>query len=350
MQHAVLLFWGGEYVQNDLITAIKEYLEIPAYLESLGYTVQRHGSKGKITLAEHDSFVYDPDKRYCYWNSRDFRGDIIDLYQLLNNCDFDTALRELRTMLHDKYPVGQPKAKPPPLKSGSDRPFVPPNPVPQNLKYVYAYLINTRAIHPEVVRWLVKHGYIYADDRHNLCYVSRGYGSGAIDYAAQKGTGYDPATGAPTEYRHAVEGGNFDARFAVNLVASDGSPRRVRRLIVGEAAVDLFSIMTFLHLAGQDFAQYGYLSLECCYEGPLGYHLARHPEICSIELCQDHDEGGAASRAACRALLQAANFAGKIHDKIPYTVNGDWNLELQKVMQKGAYPNQNDRILGTGLT
>ena len=85
--------------KGDIISAIKEHIDIPDYLESCGYHVRKHGSKGKLTLKEHDSFVYDPERKRFYWNSRDLEGDIVDLYGYLNNCDFDAALRALRAML-----------------------------------------------------------------------------------------------------------------------------------------------------------------------------------------------------------------------------------------------------------
>ena len=63
--------------KGDIISAIKEHIDIPDYLESCGYHVRKHGSKGKLTLKEHDSFVYDPERKRFYWNSRDLEGDII---------------------------------------------------------------------------------------------------------------------------------------------------------------------------------------------------------------------------------------------------------------------------------
>ena len=97
------------------------------------------------------------------------------------------------------------------------------------------------------------------------------------------------------------------------------SPTCVERVFVCEAAVDLFSVMSFLELNQRDFTQYGYISLECCYEGPLHYHLRHHPETKTLYLGQDNDSGGAQSRAACRALLQRQNWTGRVIDKIPCT-------------------------------
>lgn len=316
--------------KGDIISAIKEHIDIPDYLESCGYHVRKHGSKGKLTLKEHDSFVYDPERKRFYWNSRDLEGDIVDLYGYLNNCDFDAALQALRAMLPARtYQASRPSTsavlRPSVTKSA---PFSPPKSAPQNLKYVYAYLINTRAICPTVVKWLVKQHYIYADAKRNLCYTSLGYGTDR-PYVGQKGTWVDSETGKPTHFRCAVEEGNFEGRFSVNMVRADGSPTCVERVFVCEAAVDLFSVMSFLELNQRDFTQYGYISLECCYEGPLHYHLRHHPETKTLYLGQDNDSGGAQSRAACRALLQRQNWTGRVIDKIPCTPDGDWNDDLR---------------------
>ena len=182
--------------KGDIISAIKEHIDIPDYLESCGYHIRKHGSKGKLTLKEHDSFVYDPARKRFYWNSRDLEGDIVDLYGYLNNCDFDTAIRALRAMLPARTHQASRPSTSAILRPGVTKsaPFSPPKPAPQNLKYVYAYLINTRSISPTVVKWLVKQHYIYADAKRNLCYISPGYGTDR-PYVGQKGTWVDSETG-----------------------------------------------------------------------------------------------------------------------------------------------------------
>lgn len=328
--------------RNDLLEAIKERIEIPDYMEQLGYHVKAHGIKGKLTLTEHDSFVYDPATRRAYWNSRGFDGDIIDLYGLMNGCDAKESIRQLRNMLHDpgsrwhSARAAPPRTEPKPVNASPAEPkaFTLPKSDPKNLKYVYAYLINRRCIDPDIVKWLQKNGAIYADGRRNLCFASRSYGSSEYDYAAQKGTGYDPKTNQPTKYRHAVEGGNFDARYSVNMVKPDGQPTLVKKIFVCEAAVDVFSIMSFLKMNQRDFTEYGYLSLEGCHEAPLGYHIRNHHGIAQVYLAQDHDEAGNNSRIKCRRLLDELGFSGRCIDKIPYSQGGDWNSELQTVVQQ----------------
>ena len=165
------------------------------------------------------------------------------------------------------------------------------------------------------------------------------YATSDRPYVGQKGTWVDSETGKPTHFRCAVEGGNFEGRFSVNMVRADGSPTCVQRVFVCEAAVDLFSIMSFLELNQRDFTQYGYISLECCYESPLNYHLRHHPETKTLYLGQDNDLGGAQSRAACRVLLQQQNWPGRVVDKIPCTPSGDWNDDL-RAFCSSAHPSK----------
>lgn len=333
----------------DYIPCTKKLADANLFLASMpnNETYLRHILRDTTAFADYHYVILDglpgdndPARKRFYWNSRDLEGDIVDLYGYLNNCDFDTAIRALRAMLPARTHQASRPSTSAILRPGVTKsaPFSPPKPAPQNLKYVYAYLINTRSISPTVVKWLVKQHYIYADAKRNLCYISPGYGTDR-PYVGQKGTWVDSETGKPTHFRCAVEGGNFEGRFSVNMVRADGSPTCVQRVFVCEAAVDLFSIMSFLELNQRDFTQYGYISLECCYESPLNYHLRHHPETKTLYLGQDNDLGGAQSRAACRVLLQQQNWPGRVVDKIPCTPSGDWNDDL-RAFCSSAHPSK----------
>lgn len=86
-----------------------------------------------------------------------------------------------------------------------------------------------------------------------------------------------------------------------------------------------------LEIHGLDHKAYTYLSLETTYEGPLGIYLDENPQIKTIYLAQDADEGGLKSRVNCRKLLEERGFTGKVIDKLP-NANApgakDWNDAL----------------------
>lgn len=178
---------------------------------------------------------------------------------------------------------------------------------------------KNHADHCEV---LVQEKTIYPDERGNLCYLGRD-GKGEINYCARKGT-LMPRDGQKG-YRNVVEGSDYQKRCVMNH-----SPSHTK-LVVTEAAVDAWSFASMLEIHGLDHKAYTYLSLETTYEGPLGIYLDENPQIKTIYLAQDADEGGLKSRVNCRKLLEERGFTGKVIDKLP-NANApgakDWNDAL----------------------
>lgn len=311
-------------MNNDLIADIKQQISILAYLEQAGYTPVRHGTR-RYRLKEHDSLVFD-EQRF-WWNSRGVSGSVIDLCMELEGRTQKEALRELAGRLHGRGGTHSPPAtaRAPARVAPA---FALPSIEPRHWGRVKNYLTDTRALHPDVVTWLIDQHLIYPDARGNLCYISTGY-RGKPDYAAQKGTN------PQKPYRHVVDGSNCAARAAFALVG-----RRPTELFVFEAAIDAFSMMSLLHTAGLDFTQYGYLSLECCYEGPLAYHLARNPQIKKIWLAQDADAAGEQSRENCFAALKKAGWKGQVNSLYP--TQKDWNELLQSNENEGSFMLMNE--------
>lgn len=312
-------------MSSDLRTAIIENITIADFLRSEGYEVIPRGRK--LTVKGHDSLVITPDKNVFTWNSRGFGGSVIDLYMGLHSCDARTAMIELRKQLPE-YKKERPKpnqphpAKPPAPKDKESVPLILPTEDKNKWRRVYAYLISTRKITPTIVKWLVQEKTIYPDERGNLCYLGRD-GKGGINYCARKGT-LTPRDGQKG-YRNVVEGSDYQKRCVMNH-----SPSHTK-LVVTEAAVDAWSFASMLEIHGLDHKAYTYLSLETTYEGPLGIFLDENPQIRTIYLAQDADEGGLKSRVNCRKLLEERGFTGKVIDKLP-NANApgakDWNDAL----------------------
>lgn len=63
----------------------------------------------------------------------------------------------------------------------------------------------------------------------------------------------------------------------------------------------------------------------------MGIFLDENPQIRTIYLAQDADEGGLKSRTNCRKLLEEKGFTGRVIDKLP-NANApgakDWNDAL----------------------
>lgn len=310
-------------MNDDLIANIKHQVSILSYLEQAGYTPIRHGNR-RYRLKEHDSLVFD--EQHFWWNSRGVSGSVIDLCMELEGHTQKEAIHALARRLNGRAGSYRPTNIPPSVHPAV--PFVLPKISTNNWPRVYAYLLKTRAIHPDVVRWLAKEKVIYPDARGNLCYVSSGY-DGKPNYAALKGTNPEKS------YRHVIDGSDCTTRAAFCLMG-----RSPTELFVCEAAIDAFSLMSLLHVAGQDFTQYGYLSLECCYEGPLIYHLAHNPQIKHIWLAQDLDDAGLRSRERCIEALKKNNYQGQVQSLFP--TQKDWNESLQSNQNEGGFTIVND--------
>ena len=297
----------------DLMQRIKQDIRIEDYLAGRGYHILPHG-RGYLRLKEHDSLIIDPEKNRFWWNSAGVKGSIIDLVIALDGVSQEDAIRSLAKQLYGQRP---PQRTAPAPKPREAVPLVLPTRDNKNWRRIYGYLIHTRGIAPEVVKWLAEQKIIYPDERGNLVYIAYGQ-DGKVNYAAKKGT----ATGS--HYRSVVEGSNCELRAGWNLSATAG-------WFVTEAAVDAWSIMSLLANSGQDWRQYGYLSLESCHVRPLQAQLDCHAQPQKIWLGQDADEAGTKSRALTRELLESCGYTGKVVDKVP-PIGKDWNDTL---LEKG---------------
>lgn len=300
---------------KEVTQRIRNEISILDYLQEKGFHPIKEGHYYR--LKEHSSFVYTPRKELWNWNSRGLRGSIIDLYMLLEGVNQKRAICELRSRLSGAPPhKTKPKETERPTRSDMVTNFFAlPTRHPQFYKNIYAYLIQTRRLNPDVVRWLVARNIIYPAERGNLCYWSASP-DGRPNYAALK------STSDQSQYRHVVGGSNCLARFTVNM-----DSHQCKKLFVVEAAMDAFSIMTLLQRAGIDYTRYAFLSLECCCAEPLFYHIGQHPEITTIYLAQDNDDAGHQSRLDCRDGLALMGFGGTVIDKIPELK--DWNEILK---------------------
>ena len=296
----------------------------------MGYHLEHHGGQGKLHLKEHDSLVISADGRLFSWNSTGQKGSVIDFAMATLDLSEKDALRMLRGFLDDPAFATQPGAV---LHPAAKEPveFAPPVPSKGQWKRLYAYLY-ARGISKSVIDRMVKGRLIFQDERGNLCFSGGDY-SGEQKYVSYKST----ATG--NHFRGVAEGGKFELRWSYNLTSCD---RKV--LFVGEAGVDLLSLMT-LQEAGDTYLGehgalgnpqwYAYLSLDCCDVAPLQYHLEHNPQIKRIYLCQDNDKGGRRSvHRAFELLRDECKFQGQIVPMLPPIPDGDYNDYLQAQIQR----------------
>lgn len=304
------------------IDEIKLHCDIVEYVKSQGYEVESHGSR-KYHLKLHDSLVLDSEKQSFSWYAQQKHGDVLSLAQLdlSSGAEIRTPSEARKYLLQMLHMPSQHITRPvttvaTPKKENKPNPeLYAPTPDPTKWKRIYAYLLYQRGISPTVFHWLKDKELIYPDERGNLVYIGRDE-TGKTNYAAKKGT----LSGS--HFRGVEVGSDLNSRCTWNLEA------KPKTVFVTEAAVDAWSLMSFFADSGKDFTQYGYISLECCYGGPLVHHLQKNPEIQTVYLCQDNDEAGLRSRVECRELLAKAGIQINTIDRLPRS-GKDWNEQLQ---------------------
>lgn len=154
---------------------------------------------------------------------------------------------------------------------------------------VMAYLIKTRGIDPEIVKGMLQRKMIAEDSAHHNCLFFGRDEKGNIRSCAQRGT-------TQVQFRGEVSGGDKAYTFAMN------GKSNVLRLF--ESPIDAMSHATFSKLLGKDWTADHRLSTNGCgsYESIKKY-MDNHPEISSVWLSFDNDEGGRNGAAASKEKL-----------------------------------------------
>lgn len=297
---------------------IKQRIRIEDYIQRCGFTLERHGTH-RYRAKEHDSLVIVPDKQKFYWNSQGISGDVIDFAMYINGIERKEAIKHLAAMLGEYSNVTPRPLEPQPKPEVPTEVVLPPE-KKEYWKRLYGYLLKKRCLDKRVVDWLAHNHLIYPDDCANVVYISRGV-DGKVEYAARKGTG-TPKPGQKG-FRRVCDGGNYTARAAWCLDTA------TKGWFICEAAVDAWSIMSIIAMRGEDFTQYGYISLDCCNVPPIEYHLQRHDHPPKIWLAQDADSAGDNSRIKAIELLDRLGYQGEVINCSP-PPGLDWNEYLQR--------------------
>ena len=167
---------------------IKENISIVDYASSIGFTPVR---KGKYySLKEHDSIIIDTNKNVYWQNSISGHGkcigemgSIIDFAMKFCNMSFYEVIRQFEGDIprDSQYQVRQEKRI-------SDKTLKLPG-KDANMRKVYAYLIKTRNIKPDVVQFFVDNKMLYQDKNGNCVFVGYDVNNGVVPvFACRRGT------------------------------------------------------------------------------------------------------------------------------------------------------------------
>ena len=277
--------------QTDLVELLRSQGE---RLKPSGHEYEWRDGSAKVTIRGN----------LWFHQYEEVGGDAIDFVRRFYNKNYPEAMQYLLGGCNGRLVVSPPIQKEPPP------PFELP-PKNDNMRRVYAYLLNKRGIDIDVLYAFVHAGMIYESaDYHNAIFV--GFDNNGKPMHAHK-----RGTGSESSYKGNVTGSMPEHSFHW-LGKSD-------RLYLFEAPIDMLS---YISLNKDGWRNHSYAA--CCgvADRVLFQLLSENPNITTVCLCLDNDEAGQAANKRISDKL----FIQGIQTEILVPTNKDWNEDL-------LYPN-----------
>lgn len=270
--------------------------DIAELLRSQGETLKRSGSESewmdggqKVTIRGN----------LWYHQYEQVGGDAVDFVRRFYNKSYPEAMEYLLGGSGGTLAVS-------PSVQKEEKPFVLP-PKNDNMRRVFAYLLNRRGIDREVLYAFVHKGMIYESaDYHNAVFV--GFDSnGNAKHAHKRGTGSE------SSYKGNVSGSHPEFSFHWSGQSDT--------LYLFEAPIDMLS---FISMQKEGWRQHSYAASCSVSDRVLFQTLKDNPNIRQVVLCLDSDEPGqtAAKRIADKLFVQGTA------SEILVPVHKDWNEDL----------------------
>lgn len=270
--------------------------DIAELLRSQGETLKRSGSESewmdggqKVTIRGN----------LWYHQYEQVGGDAVDFVRRFYNKSYPEAIEYLLGGSGGTLAVS-------PSVQKEEKPFVLP-PKNDNMRRVFAYLLNCRGIDREVLYAFVHKGMIYESaDYHNAVFV--GFDSnGNAKHAHKRGTGSE------SSYKGNVSGSQPEYSFHWSGQSDT--------LYLFEAPIDMLS---FISMQKEGWRQHSYAASCSGSDRVLFQTLKDNPNIRQVVLCLDSDEPGqtAAKRIADKLFVRGTA------SEILVPVHKDWNEDL----------------------
>lgn len=270
--------------------------DIAELLRSQGETLKRSGSESewmdggqKVTIRGN----------LWYHQYEQVGGDAVDFVRRFYNKSYPEAMEYLLGGSGGTLAVS-------PSVQKEEKPFVLP-PKNDNMRRVFAYLLNRRGIDREVLYAFVHKGMIYESaDYHNAVFV--GFDSnGNPKHAHKRGTGSE------SSYKGNVSGSQPEYSFHWSGQSDT--------LYLFEAPIDMLS---FISMQKEGWRQHSYAASCSVSDKVLFQTLKDNPNIRQVVLCLDSDEPGqtAAKRIADKLFVQ------ETASEILVPVHKDWSEDL----------------------
>lgn len=226
-------------------------------------------------------------------------GDAIDFVRRYYNKSYPEAMEYLLGGSLGTLTVSPPVVK-------DSKPFELPE-KNDNMRRVYAYLLNKRGIDREVLNAFASAGLIYESAQyHNAVFVGKD-NNGVPVHAHKRGSGSE------SSYKGNVTGS--DPRYSFHWHGKSNY------LCLFEAPIDLLS---FLSMHKDGWRNHSYAA--CCgvADHVLWQMLEDNPNIKTVYLCLDNDEAG---QAAAKRISEKL-FTKGIQTQILVPIHKDWNEDL----------------------
>ena len=269
---------------------------IAELLRSQGETLKRSGSEYEWRDGSEKVTVRG---NLWFHQYEQVGGDAIDFVRRFYNKLYPEAMEFLLGRSGGVLTVSPPVQK-------EEKPFVLP-PKNDNMRRVFAYLLNRRGIDQEVLYAFVHKGMIYESaDYHNAVFV--GFDpNGKPKHAHKRGTGSE------SSYKGNVSGSQPEYSFHWSGQSDT--------LYLFEAPIDMLS---FISMQKEGWRQHSYAASCSVSDRVLFQMLKDNPDIRQVVLCLDSDEPGqtAAKRIADKLFVQG------ISSEILVPYHKDWNEDL----------------------
>ena len=287
-------------------------VDLVSFLQSRGEQLKRLGHDYKLIYTDgggvHDSIMVRGNHWYDHKNQ--VGGGPVKFMREFYGMSYQDAMISLlggytnSRASHSKVPI-----KLAPKKEPERKPFKLPE-ANEDMRRAYAYLTKQRFIASEVISFFAHKGTIYEDKaHHNVVFV------GMDENGIPKQAHARSTLSFGNTFRITVEGSDTKYSFA-HFGKND-------TLYVFEAPVDMLSYIT---LHPQDWQDSSYIAMNGVYESAVLNALNTHPQLDSIVLCTDNDEGGIDAAERLRDILFESGYENIFRECSQYK---DWNEDLK---------------------
>lgn len=255
-------------ISESLIKAARA-VNIADYLVKQGYTLTKD-SKNNYKVKEIPGVVVSENGKWYDFSSNK-GGKAIDFLVTYQNYSFKEAVERLNTGNYEKGIVKM-----------EDREIFKLPERDSNDRRLFAYLVKTRNISPEIIEPLVKQGLIYQTTNGNIAFIGQDK-NGEAKYCFERGTITD------SQFKGESKGSQKEYGFQL-----PGTTKEHGIVFVYESPIDLLSHSS---IKGQEYVkEYDRISLGGLTDKALERYLADNPHVKHIRFCLDNDEWGLKAR------------------------------------------------------